>query len=54
MADRILVMKDGEIVQEGTHRELVETDGFYKQVFTLQTEIEEDLQQELAGAALQG
>ena len=52
MADRILVMKDGEIVQEGTHRELVETDGFYKQVFTLQTEIEEDLQKELAEAAL--
>lgn len=52
MADRILVMKNGEIVQEGTHDELVETDGFYKQVFTLQTEIEEDLQQELADAAL--
>ncbi len=52
MADRILVMKDGEIVQEGTHHELVETDGFYKQVFTLQTEIEEDLKQELAEATL--
>jgi ATP-binding cassette subfamily B protein len=52
MADRILVMKDGEIVQEGTHQELVETDGFYKQVFILQTEIEKDLQQELAEAAL--
>ena len=53
MADRILVMKDGEIVQEGTHQELVETDGFYKQVFTLQTEIEEELQRELTEAALQ-
>ena len=52
MADRILVLKNGEIVQEGTHQELVETDGFYKQVFTLQTEIEEDLRQELAEAAL--
>jgi ATP-binding cassette, subfamily B, bacterial len=52
MADRILVMKNGEIVQEGTHHELVKTKGFYKEVFTLQTEIEEDLQQELAEAAL--
>jgi ATP-binding cassette, subfamily B, bacterial len=51
MADRILVLNNGEIVQEGTHQELVETDGFYKQVFTLQTEIEDDLQQELAEAA---
>ena len=52
MADRILVMKDGKIVQEGTHQELVQTDGFYKQVFTLQTEIEQDLQKELSEAAL--
>jgi len=53
MADRILVMDKGSIVQEGTHEELIETNGFYKQVFTLQTEIEEDLQQELAEAAEQ-
>ncbi|MDA3938414.1 MAG: ABC transporter transmembrane domain-containing protein [Spirochaetia bacterium] len=53
MADRILVMKDGEIVQEGTHNELVKIDGFYKQVCTLQTEIETELQHELASAGLQ-
>ena len=47
MADRILVLKEGEIVQEGTHAELVKTEGFYKEVFTLQTEIEGDLQREL-------
>ncbi len=50
MADRIIVLKEGEIVQEGTHTELSETEGFYRQVFTLQTEIEEELQQELARA----
>ncbi len=52
MADRILVLKNGEIVQEGTHQELVKTDGFYKQVFILQTEIEDDLKKELSEAAL--
>lgn len=54
MADRILVLKNGEIVQEGTHQELVKTDGFYKQVFILQTEIEDDLKKELAVAAQSG
>ena len=51
MADRILVMKNGEIVQEGTHNDLIKIDGFYKQVFKLQTEIENDLKKELKGAA---
>lgn len=53
-ADSILVINNGEIVQEGTHQELVKKEGFYKQVFTLQTEIEEDLKKELAEAAQAG
>lgn len=31
-ADRIVVLKDGEIVQEGTHNELLASDGLYKQL----------------------
>ncbi len=31
--DRILVMKDGEIVQEGTHQDLIMKDGLYKSMW---------------------
>jgi len=36
MADRILVLKDGEIVEEGTHGELVERGGLYGELFAMQ------------------
>jgi len=32
-ADRIIVIEDGKIVQEGTHAELVEKEGFYKHLY---------------------
>ena len=32
-ADRIIVIEDGKIVQEGTHTELVEKEGFYKHLY---------------------
>lgn len=35
-ADRILVMKDGEIIEKGTHRELLEKNGFYTQLYNSQ------------------
>ena len=31
--DRVLVMNNGEIVQEGNHKDLVKTDGLYKQLW---------------------
>jgi ATP-binding cassette subfamily B protein len=36
-ADRILVMQAGEIVQEGSHDELVERDGLYRQLYEMQS-----------------
>lgn len=32
-ADLILVVKDGKIIQEGVHKDLVKEDGFYKQLY---------------------
>jgi ATP-binding cassette subfamily B protein len=36
MADRIIVLQNGGIVEEGTHEELVERGGLYSELFTLQ------------------
>ena len=36
--DRILVLNDGEIVQEGKHDELLEQDGVYQTLWKIQTE----------------
>ena len=36
MADRILVLKEGELVDHGTHEELVSRQGLYAELFSLQ------------------
>jgi len=36
-ADRIIVLDEGRIVQEGTHEELMCVEGFYQEVYTLQS-----------------
>ena len=46
-ADLILVLDQGRIVQKGTHAELVDQPGTYRQVFALQMRIEDELQQEI-------
>lgn len=35
-ADLILVMKDGDVIESGTHRELLEQDGFYAELYNSQ------------------
>ncbi|MEO8394005.1 MAG: ABC transporter ATP-binding protein, partial [Chloroflexota bacterium] len=47
-ADLILVLDKGEIVQRGTHDELVSTPGIYQQTYDLQARIETELEKEIA------
>ena len=35
-ADKIIVMKDGSIIEQGTHEELIRKNGYYKEVYDLQ------------------
>jgi ATP-binding cassette subfamily B protein len=48
-ADLILVLDKGRIVQQGTHVELVEQAGIYREIYDLQAQIEVDLEQEIEG-----
>jgi len=38
MADRIAVLENGELIELGTHRELLERDGVYARLFNMQAE----------------
>jgi ATP-binding cassette subfamily B protein len=51
-ADKILVLHEGRIIEEGTHDQLILRQGFYRNVFELQTRIEEELRQELSLAGV--
>jgi ATP-binding cassette subfamily B protein len=48
-ADLILVMDGGRIVQRGQHDSLLREEGIYRQIFNIQTRIEDELQKEIAG-----
>ena len=37
-ADRILVLRDGGVIESGNHQELMEKDGFYAQLYNSQFE----------------
>ena len=42
-ADTIIVLEGGRISQEGTHAELVEAEGLYRRLWTIQTSLENEL-----------
>jgi len=48
-ADLILVLDRGQIVQHGTHETLLEQDGMYRKIFDIQTRIESELEEDIAG-----
>ena len=39
IADIILVMKDGDIIEQGTHDELMKKNGFYADLYNSQFDI---------------
>jgi len=46
-ADLILVLDNGEIIQQGIHKDLIKIPGKYKEIFDIQTKIDTALQQEI-------
>jgi ATP-binding cassette subfamily B protein len=46
-ADRIVVLEKGQITQVGTHHQLLQHEGLYRQLWQIQSALEEDLSREL-------
>ncbi len=46
-ADLILVLDKGQVVEMGTHQELLAQNGIYRQIYDIQTRIEEELEIEI-------
>jgi ATP-binding cassette, subfamily B, bacterial len=47
-ANQVLVFDKGEIVQQGTHKQLMEATGMYRDIFDIQTRIEVELEKEIS------
>lgn len=46
-ANLILVLDDGKIIQQGTHKDLINQQGKYREIFDIQTKIDSALEKEL-------
>ncbi len=49
--DRIIVLDKGRVIEEGTHEELIENDGFYKKIYDIQVSIEDEINEDMNVAA---
>ncbi len=47
-ADKILVLENGRIVQMGNHKQLMAEDGLYKNIYTIQSQIETEVEKEVS------
>jgi ABC-type multidrug transport system fused ATPase/permease subunit len=45
--DRIIVLDKGNIIEEGTHEELLEVNGFYRQIYDIQVSVEDEIRSEV-------
>jgi ATP-binding cassette subfamily B protein len=52
-ADKILVLDQGRVVQQGTHHELIQQDGLYRRIYELQARIEQDIEMGTGESALE-
>jgi len=52
MADQILVLRDGRIVERGRHRELLRQGGFYRQIYDLELRDQEEALRQAQDGAL--
>ena len=46
-ADKIIVLKEGQIAEQGTHDELVEYNGLYREIYDLQLRPQEEVMREI-------
>ena len=46
-ADKIIVMRDGQIAERGTHQELLEAGGLYREIYDLQLRPQEEVMREI-------
>jgi ABC-type multidrug transport system fused ATPase/permease subunit len=51
-ADVILVMQEGEIVEQGTHQELLAEGGLYRDIYELQLRPQEEVMKEMEAAVI--
>src|SRR5581483_4331619 len=50
-ADQILLLNQGQIVDRGTHRELLRRSGLYQHLYEIQFQLQAEAKQQLAGVA---